>query len=74
MASGGSLRGVACWVVSRHEPKTSRTGWSVRSPFRVRITLGGYEVSGSGHTRASSRNTSYGVAVSGVSPSTTTIA
>ncbi len=58
----------------RQEPKATR----VRSPGPgVVITEGGKDGNGSwgsGHTRASSRNTSYGVAVPGVSPVTRTSA
>ena len=49
---------VACWVVSRHEPKISLTGWSRSSAARVRITLGGKPLSGTGQAISSSISTS----------------
>ncbi len=73
-ASGGSRRVVECWVVSRHEPNTRRTGVSASSAGRVRITGGGYGESGSGQTFVPSTNTSYVAPTPGRSPSTITSA
>lgn len=55
-------------AAQRQEPKVTRTV----SPSRVLTTEGGNPESGSGQTEEPSSNTSYAVAVPGVSPLTGT--